>query len=237
MISFIIPCYNEEILVKETIGEIQKVIKKINLKNYELLIIFDNGNSKTRKIVQSIAKSQKNIKLTINKINLGYGGSVKVGIKKASKKFLMWIPGDNSHPNSEIIKIIKNLKKFDGVTTYYTNAHLRASFRRIFTNLYTPVLNFLFNMNMKYFNGITLVRSKLIKSVKLNTNSHNFSFELWVKLNLRNKIKNIAIIQTILNDRINGSTAFKIKNSLKVMQNVIILFFYFWFNRFLNFIR
>lgn len=237
MISFIIPCYNEESLVKETINEIQKVIKKIHMKNYEILLIFDNGNVETRKILNSVTKNQKNMKMIINEINLGYGGSVKKGIKKATKKFVMWIPGDNSHPNSEIIKIIKNIKKFDGITTYYSNSHLRSSLRSYFTNFYTPILNFLFNMDMKYFNGVTLIKSKLIKSVKINTNSHNFSFELWVKLQLRNKMKKIVVIPTILNDRVDGATAFKIKNSLKVILNVVVLFFYYWFIRFLNFIR
>lgn len=237
MISFLVPCYNEETLVSKTIDEIKKVIKKVKLKNYEILIIFDNGNKKTRKIVNYLAKNKNNIKLIINKTNLGYGGSVKRGVKKSSKKFLMWIPGDNSHPASEIMKIIQMLKKFDVITTYYSNSYLRSSFRNIFTNLYTPILNFLFNLNMKYFNGITLIKSDLIKSVKINTNSHNFSFELWVKLNLRKNKKKIAIIPTILNDRIKGSSAFKIKNSLKVILNVITLFFYYWFKRLLFFKR
>ena len=141
MISFIVPCYNEENLVAQTVDQIEKTVKKINLKNYEILIVFDDGNKKTKKIINNLAKYKKNIKLILNKINLGYGGAVKIGIKKASKEFLMWIPGDNSHSHTEIYKVVKNYKKFDAITTFYSNAHLRSYYRRIFTSLYTPILN------------------------------------------------------------------------------------------------
>ena len=33
----------------------------------------------------------------------------------------MWIPGDNSHSNTEISKMITNIGKYDLITTYYTN--------------------------------------------------------------------------------------------------------------------
>ena len=72
-----------------------------------------------------------------SKKNLGYGASVKLGSTKASKKYISWIPGDNSHPSSEISKLLKFFRKFDIISTYYSNSHERNQFRRFFTSFYT----------------------------------------------------------------------------------------------------
>ena len=238
MISFIVPCYNEGNLVSDTVVEIEKATKKLLLRDYEILIIFDNGNNDTKKIAINLKKKNKKIKVYINKKNLGYGGSVKKGIKESSRKFVMWIPGDRSHLNSEIYKIISKYKnRFDAITTYYSNTECRSKFRDFFTKFYTPLLNMLFAMNMKYYNGITLIKSDIIKSITICTDSHNFSFEMWVKLNLKEKKIKIKNITTMLNDRVDGATAFKIKNSIRVVYNVIRLFFYFWFYKFIYTLR
>ena len=34
-------------------------------------------------------------------------------------KYIMWIPGDNSHPSSEILRLIKKAFDFDLMSTYY----------------------------------------------------------------------------------------------------------------------
>jgi hypothetical protein len=88
-----------------------------------------------------------------NKKNLGFGGSIKKGLNLASKEMVMWIPGDNSHASSEIKKLLNERNNnYNIISTYYINTQSRAFIRGLFTKLYTPVLNFLFRLNLPYYN-------------------------------------------------------------------------------------
>ena len=42
-ICFIVPCYNEENNINYTLDEINKVIKKLNVKYYEIIVVDDGS--------------------------------------------------------------------------------------------------------------------------------------------------------------------------------------------------
>ena len=92
MISFIIPCHNEEKNIKNTLTELFKAINVLKLKFYEIIIVDDLSVDETIKTAKKFSKKSK-IKIIIvqNKKNLGYGGAVKEGIKRSKKKFIMWL--------------------------------------------------------------------------------------------------------------------------------------------------
>ena len=52
MLSVIIPCYNEEKLVKKTISEVLKAIKFCKIKKYEIVFIDDGSKDKSLEIVK-----------------------------------------------------------------------------------------------------------------------------------------------------------------------------------------
>ena len=133
MISFIVACYNEEKNITETINSIILANRKLKDKKYEIIIIDDHSTDNSKNILNKLKKKFKFIKLKKNKKNLGYGGTVKVGIKKAKGDYVIWIPGDNSHASSELVKILKYKNKYDIVSTFYTNTETRSRFRNNFT--------------------------------------------------------------------------------------------------------
>ena len=150
-ISFVVPAYNESARIEKTLGEIVAVIKDFKLIDSEIIIIDDNSSDNTPVIINNIKKNYNEISIVYykNPKNLGFGGSVKKGLKMAKNEKIIWIPGDNSHPRTEINKIIQeNHLDLDVISTYYINTRDRAFFRRIFTTLYTPLLNILFGLKL-----------------------------------------------------------------------------------------
>ena len=224
MLSFIVPCLNEEELVEKSIKEIIKAIHLVNLKDYEIIIIDDYSTDSTWEIISNLKKKNKNIKLIRNHRNLGLGYNFKKGYEISKKDNIILIPSDNSHSAKEISKIISNIgKNFDVVTTYYSNTSQRSFLRNLFTKTYTPFLNFIFGTNFKYFNGITLYNKKNLKKIKLNNNSFSYQIEIFVFLFYQKKFR-YKIIPTILNDRKKGSKAFKLKNSILVIFFILKIF-------------
>ena len=232
MLSFIVPCLNEEELVEKSIKEIIKAIHLVNLKDYEIIIIDDYSTDTTWEIISNLKKKNKNIKLIRNHRNLGLGYNFKKGYEISKKDNIILIPSDNSHSAKEISKIISNIgKNFDVVTTYYSNTSQRSFLRNLFTKTYTPFLNFIFGTNFKYFNGITLYNKKNLKKIKLNNNSFSYQIEIFVFLFYQKKFR-YKIIPTILNDRKKGSKAFKLKNSILVIFFILKIFLKSIFYRF-----
>lgn len=126
MITFIVCAFNEEKNILNTINEIENACNKNSISEYEIICIDDGSIDNTYSILNNLNSS--NIRIIKNIKNLGYGASVKVGAKEAKKEYITWIPGDNSHPASEISKLLVLLKKYDIISTFYSNSHERIPF-------------------------------------------------------------------------------------------------------------
>tara|TARA_B100000427_G_C15404319_1_gene549105 strand:+ start:51 stop:863 length:813 start_codon:yes stop_codon:yes gene_type:complete len=109
-VSVIMPCYNSEKFISETI---ESVINQTH-KNLELLIIDDKSNDNTINIVKKYIKTDSRIKLF--KSNTNFGGPAKprnIGIENSNFDLLAFIDSDDIwHPKKiEIqIKYINKLK-------------------------------------------------------------------------------------------------------------------------------
>jgi len=237
MLSVIIPCFNEEKLVKKSFLEILKAIKLSKIYKYEIIFIDDGSDDKSCLIVEKLREKNKNIKIIKNPKNLGIGYNFFKGVKTSKGKYLIQIPADNSHSSIEISKILKLInKKYDLVTTYYSNNAERSAFRNIFTLVYTPFLNLIYGTNFLYFNGLTLYKTKDLKKIKFNNSSFSYQIEIFVYLFHKNKPK-IKVVPTILKDRKKGSKAFKLKNSVLVVVSIFKIFVKSVFYRLSNFFK
>ena len=225
MLSVIIPCYNEEKLVKKTISEVLKAIKFCKIKKYGIIFIDDGSKDRSLEIVKKIFKKSRKIRIYKNEKNFGIGYNFFKGVSKSKEKYLILIPSDNSHPASEISKILKfTNSEYDIVTTYYSNNDQRSFFRNLFTLIYTPFLNFLYGTNFPYFNGLTLYKLKDLKNLKFKNSSFSYQIEIFVYLFHKYNLK-AKVIPTILKDRKKHSKAFRLKNSILVLISIIRIFF------------
>ena len=228
MLSFVVPCYNEEKRILNTITQIEEACEKLIIKDYKILIVDDCSSDNSREVIENEIKNKSYLKYCKNEKNLGFGGAVKTGLNLLDDDYLMWLPGDDAHPASQIIKIleifIKNKNKnFDIVSTFYSRKSKRNYFRELFTKSYTPLLNFLFGLKIPYYNGLSIIKKTSINKISIKTNSHCWQVELWVKLsNLKNF--NFMFIETEVFDPSRKAAAFKFANSIKVIYNIQRLF-------------
>ena len=127
MISIIIPAYNEEDAISETIKEIKKVLKENNLlEGSEIIVVNDGSTDKTKeKIIE------EDVILINNPQNMGYGYSLKKGILKAKNETIVITDGDSTYPFSEIPKMLKEKEKgFDLIVGARTGKHYKESIRK-----------------------------------------------------------------------------------------------------------
>ncbi len=89
-ISVLVPAFDEEKTIKETINAIFNVDYPIK----ELIVINDGSSDKTKEIVKSLMKKYPKLKL-INKKNSGKGDSINEGIRIAKGELIVIVDADS----------------------------------------------------------------------------------------------------------------------------------------------
>jgi|TARA_B110000977_G_scaffold197113_1_gene278894 glycosyltransferase involved in cell wall biosynthesis len=88
-VSIIIPSFNSEKIIINSINRIQKKLKIIKKVQYELIIIDDGSTDNSKKLLKKIER--KNIKTIYNSKNLGKSSSLIKGIKRAKyQRIIIW---------------------------------------------------------------------------------------------------------------------------------------------------
>lgn len=75
-IAVVVPAYNEETLIEQTLTSIPDFVDKV-------IVVNDAGNDNTGQVVKKIAQKDKRVILIEHEVNQGVGGSIVTGYKKA----------------------------------------------------------------------------------------------------------------------------------------------------------
>lgn len=161
-ISIIVPVYNEEKNLKISVELIIKKIKDI-FKDYEILIIISPSKDNTAEIAKELARKNKKIRVIELKENKGLGYCYILGIKIAKMEYMMLWPSDNEIKKITADYIFREIGKADMIITYPVNIKVRPLKRRIISKWYTLLVNLLSGLKLKYYNGICLFKTEMIR--------------------------------------------------------------------------
>lgn len=221
-VSIIIPAYNEEQNLAATLQEVVTAAKGA-LQDYEIIIVNDASADATGMIADNLAREYGHVRVVHNKKNGGLGYSYKQGLANATKQYVTFFPGDNSFPTSSITKLFGEIGKADIIIPYHTNLHIRPLSRQIISRLFTSLVNFMFGLHLRYYNGTVVHKTALIRSLPLATNS--FAFQVEALVTLIKKGASYREIGIQIQEKKQGSSkAFKAKNVFGVLKALIVLF-------------
>ncbi|MFQ5427705.1 MAG: dolichyl-phosphate beta-glucosyltransferase [Thermodesulfobacteriota bacterium] len=109
-ISIIIPAYNEERVIGETIGEVSEYLERRGL-DYELIVVSDGSTDRTMEISRKKSAENKRVKALENESRSGKGYSVKKGALAAGGDIIAFTDADLSYPIIEVEKPLKILSE------------------------------------------------------------------------------------------------------------------------------
>jgi len=117
LVSVIVPYHKKKKFIKKTINS----IKNQSYKNLEIFIIYDDRDHSDLKYIEKIKRSDRRIKLIVNKNILGAGESRNLGIKKAKGKYIAFLDADDLWKKNKIQSQLSYMHKnnFDISHTSY----------------------------------------------------------------------------------------------------------------------
>lgn len=109
-LSIVIPAYNEENRIGNTLKNIINYLKQKDYKS-EIIVVVDGSTDSTIEVVRKFEKMYSTIKTTASDIPKGKGYSVKRGMLETKGKLALFTDADLSTPINEIEKFIYWLEK------------------------------------------------------------------------------------------------------------------------------
>jgi len=109
-LSVIIPAYNEEKSISNTLLAVDNYLSKQNY-SYEILVVNDGSKDKTGKIVENFKNLIKNLRLIDNQSNRGKGYVVRRGMLEAKGQYRLFMDADNATSVEHLEKIWPFLKE------------------------------------------------------------------------------------------------------------------------------
>ncbi len=188
-LSFVIPAYNEEDFIEDTLGTIDGVIKDKNLP-YEIVVVNDGSRDDTLAKARRYAGKNGHVKVVSYSENVGKGHAVKTGFLQASGNVVIFTDGDMEIDLRTISKYLDALKYGDIVIASKQHRDSLVEVpvsRRILSKVFNGMVRFLTGVPLKDTqSGLKAMRKSAFIDVfpRLAVKRYAFDVELLAVANL-----------------------------------------------------
>jgi glycosyltransferase involved in cell wall biosynthesis len=109
-VSIVLPCFNEEAILKNNIQTIISYLcSKNNKYNWEVVIINDGSSDHTGKIAEDFERQNEHIRVIHHPTNLNLGNALKTGFKNSKGDIIVVMDIDLSYATDHIEKMVDKL--------------------------------------------------------------------------------------------------------------------------------
>lgn len=224
--SIIVPCYNEEGGITETINSLIDVVQS-NGAPFEILAVDDGSDDATLKKLEEFGDSIEIIK---NEKNLGYGASLKRGLLKAQYDVICIIDADGTYPVDSVPGLYENVAKdgFDMAVGARTGANVATSKLRIPAKYVLGKLsNYVAGQNIPDMNSGLRVFRRSIAMRMYPLFPDGFSFTTTITLAMLTNGYDVKFVPTDYLHRVGKSKIRPIRDTLSFIQLILRISLYF----------
>lgn len=108
-VSVVIPAFNEEKAIARDIDAVKEAMAKSGVE-HELIVVDDGSTDRTADIARS-----KGVTFLQHRANRGTGAAIMTGIKHARGDIIVTTDADNTYPNHDIPRLLKEMEGYDMV--------------------------------------------------------------------------------------------------------------------------
>ena len=188
-ISLIVPCYNEEAILRENLVIIQNYLENLSFKyDWEILIINDGSRDNTGKIADEMEVNDVHVRVIHHPTNLNLGNALQTGFRNSKGDIIVVLDVDLSYSVDMIEKLVDRLIEESAdiviASPYMKGGKVTAVpfLRKIMSRWVNRFMQFSAQDKYYTFTGmVRAYRSTFIKSVNLKTKDYEINPEIMYK--------------------------------------------------------
>ncbi|HLF51747.1 glycosyltransferase family 2 protein [Flavobacterium sp.] len=215
-LSIVIPAYNEEESIAETIDQIEEAFSKVNI-DHEIFVVDDNSKDNTIQVLETLAQKYPSLKYETNLGPNGFGYAVRYGLERYSGDCVAIMMADLSDSPYDLIRFYTKMAEgnYDCVFgSRFTKGGKVIDYPFV-KKVINRIANFIIRMTMRInyndtTNAFKLYKREVIEGVKPILSPH---FNLTIELPLKAIIRGYSytVVPNSWTNRKYGESKLKIK--------------------------
>ncbi len=117
-LSVVLPAFNEEPNVAETVTGVAKVLDDLGLDRDEIIVVDDGSRDGTGAIADGLARDHDRVRVVHHDINQGYGAALQSGFAAARYAWVFFTDSDRQFDVAEIERLLPYAGEYDAVIGY-----------------------------------------------------------------------------------------------------------------------
>ncbi|OGC85749.1 MAG: hypothetical protein A2142_09875 [candidate division Zixibacteria bacterium RBG_16_48_11] len=187
-ISVIVPVFNEQEGIKETLSRIAAALNT-RWSAWEILVVNDGSADSTSEIVRKVIRYESRVRLISYSLNQGRGKALRTGFAAARGKIICTTDADLSYHESHLVKMIEALQRNPQIDFVVGSPYAQGGraegvpwHRLLISRLGNKVLGFAMKGSLSTVTGILRAyRTDCIKSLELESDGKEINLEILSK--------------------------------------------------------
>jgi glycosyltransferase involved in cell wall biosynthesis len=224
-ISVVIPALNEESAIKETICRARTVLTDAAaVEEFEIIVVDDGSTDQT-----NLHAHENGARVVKHPTNLGYGRSLKDGIRAAKYETIVITDADGTYPIEEIPRLLEAYKEgYDLVIGARTGAYYRESFSKsVLRHILRFIVEFSSGKKIDDINSGLRIFSRQTVMKYFDNLCETFSFTTSQTLSYILTKRTICHLPIPYEQRIGSSKVHMFRDSLRTLQFILFQVLYF----------
>lgn len=199
-ISVIVPMYNEEENVLNTLAKIDEILRK-KYQNYEILAVDDGSQDDTFKLAGEFASKTPHVRVLQHNVNMGMGKALRTGFEDAEGDIIVTVDADLSYDPSFIPELVSELDD-ESVDIVVGSQYMEGGktedipfFRLFLSKIANKIVGYAMTGDLSTVTGVLRAyRKEVLDSIELESNGTAINPEILSKANAVGfKIKEIPV--------------------------------------------
>jgi glycosyltransferase involved in cell wall biosynthesis len=220
-ISIFVPAYNEAAHLEGAIADIAEAAEAA-LEDYEILLVDDGSTDGTAVLADHLAQQRPKLRVIHQPINRGIAAGYARAVEVARFESFGFLPSDREIDATSIKDILAAVGSAEIVVPYHGNPEARPPYRRLLTSTSTALVNRLFGLRVRYFQGPCVYPTELARALPKTAGGFYFVTQMLVHaLCAGHSYVEVALFHQ---ERAHGrSTAVSLRNIVKALRTIAAL--------------
>ncbi|MCK5213780.1 MAG: glycosyltransferase family 2 protein [Candidatus Omnitrophica bacterium] len=194
-ISIVLPAHNEEGNIKKTVEEVFYFFEGHNVfSQYEIIVVDDGSTDQTPIILKELEKRIECLVVVNHSNNLGYGGALISGLRKARFSWVVIMDADGQFRINSICSMFDYMSRYD-IITGCRNNRSDSWCRIILGRSYAILASIIFGLKIKDINcGFKLFKKDALDFKRASCHAGVFFTDVFITAKVKGlKVKEVPI--------------------------------------------